>query len=194
MVEAALADVVPSWNPDNLAAELLSHSDDELLRTLQNHATRGSIGARILSGLTHHRRNLYKRIMTFAPVYAETEKQEAHTRLLAMGVDEGQALCHRLTEAVEKLVGHSLPPGSILVDIPPRDKDHIDPFPVLFANARGKREYALGEMSQIVAGIGTDMLRVVKKARIFCDPTTAAELEGRQADVETALMKETLAL
>ena len=61
-----------------------------------------------------------------------------------------------------------------------------------FTGARGKTEYRLGELSQIVAGVGKDMLRVVKKIRIFCEPSIVAELRGRQGKMEEALIDEVL--
>ena len=192
MVEASLGDIMPSWDPDELSLELLRMSDDELLESLKIKADRGSRGARLLSGMTGNNRHLYKRIMTISPAYEEKEKKDAYNRLLHLSGLESQEMVQRLSERVEKLVGHPVAPGTLLIDIPPRDKDRVDPFPVRFAGARGKTEYSLGELSQIVAGVGKDMLRVVKKIRIFCEPSIVAELRGRQVEMEEALLDEVL--
>ena len=192
MVEASLSDIMPQWDPDNLSLQLLQMSDDVLLESLRTRAPRGSRGARLLSGMTGNRRHLFKRIMTISPAYEEDEKRRAYDRLLALSAEESQKMSERLTARIEKLVGHPVAPGTLLIDIPPRDKDKVDPFPVRFIGARGKTEYSLGELSQIVAGVGKDMLRVVKKIRIFCEPSIVAELKGSQVKMEEALIEEVL--
>ena len=95
-----------------------------------------------------------------------------------------------MERSLESLLGHELGPATLLIDVPPRDKDTLEPFPILFDAPVGRQQYKLGEFSSIVRGIGQDMTRVVKKIRIYCAPATVAELRGRGAELETLLLEQ----
>ena len=192
MVQSALQDIMPHWKPDNLSLALLQTSDDALLKILQEHAPRGSRGARLLAGLTGDTRELHKRVLTLSPAYHEEAKKSAYERLLHASECELDSVRHQLERRLESFLGHELGPATLLIDVPPRDKDTLDPFPIQFDAPMGQTQYKLGEFSSIVRGIGADMTRVVKKIRIYCAPATVAELRGREAELETVLLEQVL--
>jgi hypothetical protein len=195
MVEGALADHLARARPEKeaLTARLLSMGDDELLEQLRREAPMGSTAAHLLAGLTGDRRRLYKRIATFSRIYAEPEKRKAYDVLYGLDGDGAVALTARVRSRLERLVGHPLHPSTVVIDIPPRDKDKLESIPVRYPSARGRSEYRLHELSGIVAGVQNDFIQVVKKIRVFCAAPVAAELVGQRARVEDALLEEVLA-
>jgi HD superfamily phosphohydrolase len=195
MVEGALADLVErrGESADNLANELLVRSDEELLVWFRSLSEAGTPTERLLSGLTGDRRKLYKRLVTYSPSYAETHKQQAYERLYRASPEDTHDIVARIRVRLEGLVGHALHPSAVLVDVPPRDKDKLEPFVVRFPNASGQREYPLHTLSGIVSGVQSDMIQVVKKIRIFVEPTVVAELRGQRTRVEDACLREILA-
>ena len=62
-----------------------------------------------------------------------------------------------------------------------------------YPDAAGRDEYPLHLLSQTISGTQKDILQVVKKIRVFCDPVTAAELRGSERKVQDALLEEILA-
>jgi HD superfamily phosphohydrolase len=194
MVEAALSDHVARTNPDpaDLTEAVLTRGDDDLLDWLSDQAPPNSTTRKLLRGLTGDRRSLYKRVVTYCRAYAEPDKQAAYQRLYESDEAALQATAARIRERLERLTGHALHPSAVLLDIPPRDKDRLETFAVRFPEANGRTEYALHELSGMVAGVQRDLISVVKKIRIYCDPTVAAELQGRQAALEAACLEEVL--
>lgn len=194
MVEAALADHVARVQPerDDLTATLLAQGDDALLDGVRAAAPMGSTAAHLLAGLTGDRRRLHKRIATFSRIYAEDDKQRAYDVLYGMDAAQAEAMVARVRARLERLVGHPIHPSAVLIDIPPRDKDRLETIPVRFPSVRGRAQYALHELSAIVAGVQKDFVQVVKKIRVYCAGTVAAELTDR-ARVEDAILEEVLA-
>ena len=188
MVEAALADHVARRDPAELTTLLLSMGDDELLATVHSEAPAGSVADRLLGGITGDRRALHKRIATYSRAYAEPEKRAAYERLYAMDGEALDAVTWQMSAALASLTGHRVFPGDVLVDTPPRDKDHPETVDVRYAGVRGRTSYPLHELSRIVAGVHADFVQVVKKIRVFVAPTLAAAARARQHEAEEALL------
>ncbi|GMV41669.1 MAG: hypothetical protein AMXMBFR64_33850 [Myxococcales bacterium] len=194
MVEAALADHVARVQPDRqaLTTDLLAFGDDALLDSLRGAAPLGSTAAHLLAGLTGDRRRLHKRIATFSRIYAEEDKRRAYDVLYGMDAAAADSMVARVRARLERLVGHPIHPSAVLIDIPPRDKDRLETIPVRFPSVRGRAQYALHELSGIVAGVQTDFVQVVKKIRVYCAGPVAAELTDRPR-AEAAILEEVLA-
>lgn len=190
MLEAALSDIVGQAALDlpDLTSRLLAVGDDELLRTFAAEATPGGAGARLLHGLTGDRRRLYKRLGTWSRVDATDDRRATYEQLYALDAERALRLTARLSERLGAR-GRPLPPGALLLDVPPRDKDAIPDVAVHHVAAR--RWTTLAASSRIVHGIAHDFVKVVKKIRLFIHPEYAA-LTGDVPRVE-ALVAELVA-
>jgi HD superfamily phosphohydrolase len=193
MVEAALAvfHSRSSIEPDDFLGVLLDHDDDALLGWLREHSPDGGATAYLTDGLTHRRRHLYKRVVTFSRVYTEKPKQRAYEKIYEMDASALYDLVDRLRATLSSLVGRSLHPADVIIDTPPRDKDDLETIDVVYPDAIGRKHYPLHELSRIVAGIQDDFVTVVKKIRIFVEPTLARELTGHEG-VDEIILKEIL--
>lgn len=172
MMEVAWADLVERESPsrDDLVSRLLSVGDDELLRTLHAEAPPGSVSGLLLKGIAGDRRGLYKRLVTWSRVYDDPLKRQAYDDLYTM---DRPGIAGLLRDLSSRLVdGAPLPPGALLLDIPPRDKDAIPNVAIHYPRAgSGVGAYSsLAEASRIVGGIAEDFIGVVKKIRLFIHP------------------------
>lgn len=193
MVEVALAafDSRTDYAPDDFLAVLLEHDDDSFLRWLIDQSPEASATRYLIQNVTGNRRRLYKRVATFSRIYVEDEKQLAYERIYQMGAHEVFELGDRLRARLSYLVGRPLHPADLIIDTPPRDKDKLETIDVVYPNARGQRHYGLHELSRVVSGIQDDFVQVVKKIRLFAEPTLAAELHGVES-LDTLLLEEIL--
>ena len=191
MVEAALCDDLRRHPRPREAveAELLECADDELLARVRRRSPAESVAARLLDGLTGDRRRLHKRLCTYSRAYAEADKRAAYDRLYAMPPSELDAVTGRIRSALEALAGVPVGPADVLVDTPPRDKDHPETVDVLFGDVRGRRSYPLHELSRVVAGVHTDFVQVVKKIRVFVAPEVASALAEKRGAAEEVMME-----
>jgi len=199
MIEAALMDYVSVRKPndDDLIAMLLSVSDDELLRKLHDEFKTASAdegaAARPCTRLTSNmypgtHRRLHKRIATYSRAYAEPEKQAAYERLYGMDGNAIDSAIDRIGEALSRLTGKTVLPGDVLIDTPPRDKDHPETVDVRFDGVRGQSTYRLHEHSRIVAGVHQDFVQVVKKIRVFVSEQLAHDVRRQQFAAEEAIL------
>ncbi|MBA2660853.1 MAG: HD domain-containing protein [Bradymonadaceae bacterium] len=193
MVESALAAFHSRSSLDaaDFLTQLLSCNDDEFLAWLCHTTPAGSATQYLVSGMLANQRSLYKRVATFSRVYVEASKQKAYERIYAMESAALYDLTSRLTARLSAVVGRSLHPADVIIDIPPRDKDRLESVEVVYADVSGQRHYPLHQLSRVVAGIQDDFIAVVKKIRIFAEPRLAAELRGR-ADLEQIIVSEIL--
>ncbi len=191
MIEAAFADHVARQQPDpaELEATLLALSDDALLTRIRDEAPADSEARRLLSGITSDRRSLHKRIATYSRVYAEPEKRRAYETLYALDAAGLEATTRRISAALGRLTGQAPQPGDVLVDTPPRDKDHPETVDVRYDGVRGCTTYPLHELSRVVSGVHNDFVQVVKKIRVFVSPAIAQALRERQFEAEEAVVE-----
>lgn len=168
--------------PDDFLAQLLGHDDDQLLDWVRAQTPPTSATRYLTAGLTQNRRRLYKRIATFSRAYTEPAKQQAYERIYQMDATQQWALTDRLRVELSARVGRALHPADIIIDTPPRDKDKLETIEVVYPGAHGRQHYPLHELSRVVAGIQNDFIRVVKKIRIFAEPTLAHELAHTPID------------
>ena len=163
MVEAALA-ALPPEPLGALERQLLSLGDDTFLAAVRASAPEGGTTARLLDHLAARR--LYKRIATFSRAYAEPEKQAAWRLLYEADRDT----LDRVSLGIAAALGGE--PGDVLIDTPPRDKDHPEPITIVYGpHVTGRREVPLHELSGVVQGVSTDFVKVVKKVRVFAAPS-----------------------
>lgn len=193
MVEVALAafDSRNDFAPDELLAVLLAHDDDGFLRWLVDQSPDGSATRYLLENMSQNRRRLYKRIATFSRIYVEPDKHRAYERIYGMEAAQVFDLADRLRARLSHLVGRALHPADVIIDTPPRDKDRLETIDVVYPNASGRRHYRLHELSRVVSGIQDDFVQVVKKIRLFAEPSLADELAD-VADMEAILLEEIL--
>lgn len=200
MIEGAMAAFHSrgAVSKDAFLAQLLSHDDDRLLEWVREQTPAGSATRYLTAGLTHNRRHLYKRIATFSRVYAEERKQKAYARIYEMDAPALYALNDRIRVRLSSRVGRQLHPADIIIDTPPRDKDKLETIEVVYPGASGRQHYPLHELSRIVAGIQDDFMMVVKKIRVFVEPSVAADLKknaqtsGDKSPVDELLLDEIL--
>ena len=189
MVEYALEDYlmrVPHA-PGELQTILLSSSDDGLLRHIAEATPEQSVAHTLVERMLSPRRELYKRVVTYSRIYTEDWKRDAYERLY--GASSAQLLeCRqRMAGVLSSLVSQPVTLDDILIDTPPRDKDHPETVDVRFARAQGQTSYPLNELSRVVAGVHNDFVAVVKKIRIFMAPHVAECAREKQRPVEDAL-------
>ena len=194
MVESALAAFYSRSprSPEEMLEILLTHHDDAFMEWLIEHSPQGSATRHLLSGLTGWNRSLYKRVLTLSRVYLEDDKQRAYDRIYHMDHGELYGLVDRLRVTLSSALGHPLHPASLIFDTPPRDKDKLESIELIYPNARGQRHYPLHQLSRIVAGVQHDFIRVVKKIRLFAEPSIAARIKALP-EAEDIIMGEILA-
>lgn len=196
MVESAIAAFHSRATivPDDLLNSLLHHSDDAFLAWMSTQTPEHSATHYLLSGMLDDQRLLYKRIATYSRVYVEHDKQKAYERIYTMSASALYDLSARINARLSSIVGRTLHPADIVIDIPPRDKDRLETIEIVFSDVRGQRHYPLHQLSRIVAGIQDDFIAVVKKIRIFAHPRLAADLASLpdRNQIESLLMTEIL--
>ncbi len=190
MLERAWAEqvAVHDQDPADLAAQLLSLGDDELLTTLITDAPPTSAAAHLLSGMAVGTRRLHKRLVTWSRVYDEPAAQRAYERLYALDEEGADDLLKRLRRLLSGF-GTTVGPHDLILDIPPRDKDRLPDLQIHRRNALGGSGSftRLSDCSHIVRAIGADFVNVVKKIRLFVSPALAASLAPRRAEVEASI-------
>ncbi len=193
MVENALAAFHSRTSPDDqdLLSPLLRFDDEAFLGWLRDQMPLQSATGLLVSGLCDGRRSLYKRIATYSRAYVEREKQEAYNTIYAMDRATLSDLTARLTARIGTLVGRPLHPASVIIDIPPRDKDRLETIEVIYPGVSGQAHYQLHELSRVVAGIQDDFISVVKKIRIYVAPEIADDLRPEE-DLQRRLLREIL--
>ena len=195
MVEVALAafDSRTEISPDDLLKTLLARDDDTFLRWLVEQSPANTATRYLLENMTGNRRRLYKRIATFSRIYGEQDQHRAYETIYEMTATELFGLSDRLRVRLSGLVGRPLHPADLIIDTPPRDKDRMETIDVVLASNNGQpRQMGLHEISRVVSGIQDDFVKVVKKIRVFAEPTLAAELADHDG-VSDALLEEILA-
>lgn len=171
---------------------LLGHDDDSFLSWLFEQTHADGATRYLLEGLQPGRRQLYKRIATYSRAYVELEKKRAYNRIYHMDRPALADLTSRLNARLSSAIGKPIHPASLIIDIPPRDKDELETIDVVYRGVSGQNYYPLHELSRIIAGIQDDFIEVVKKIRIFAHPDVAAELRGVDG-LESMLLSEILA-
>lgn len=194
MVENALAAFYSrsAMTPEEVVGVLLTHHDDAFIEWLIEQSPQGSAPRHLLAGLSGWNRALYKRVLTLSRVYLEEDKQQAYDRIYQMNHTELYGLTDRLRVALSSALGQPLHPAALIFDTPPRDKDRLESIELVYPSARGQRHYPLHQLSRIVSGVQNDFVRVVKKIRLFAEPSLAQRLQ-ELPQAEDIIMREILA-
>lgn len=194
MVEEAMRDLRAQGVVQGEAFQdlLLQLDDDRLLEHLCGRAHEGSAAAALLRGLTRGQRRLYKRVLTLSLAYDDVPLQTAYDRVFYLDAAQVAMLREVLRGVVERHVGRRLQPWELLIDTPPRDKDHVEDIDLV--SSRGSVQ-ALSQSSQIVRGVASDFVKVVKKIRVFVAPDVRETLveRGTQEALRRALVEAILA-
>ncbi len=179
MLELAIGDLVARDRPDlaDLTSRLLSVSDDALLETVFAESPPKSLTYRALSGLVGDRRRIYKRVATWSASYPDARARDGYARLLALSPDETAALLTTLRHTLSP-TARPIPDGSLILDIPPRDKDKV---PDLDVQLHGDTYATLAETSRLAHAISADFAKITKKIRLFVHPDVAEKLGGVDA-------------
>lgn len=188
MIEAALADLQAEGHLGGdrhaLAEDLLARGDAQLLEWLFTLSPEGSQAHALLSGLTRQRRGLYKRVLTLSGLFREPRTDQAYAHLKTMDNASLRQLVEATRQAIADDLGVHIAPGELILDTPPRDKDHLEDVEVVFPALAGHRVRRLTDISGVVKALSADFLRVVKKTRLFVAPQHAQALRARQAELE----------
>lgn len=191
MIEAALADHVARVQPEpaELTELLMRSRDDQLLDCVLAEAPLGSVAHRLLSGMCGDQRRLHKRIATYSRVYAEPDKQRAYDLLYSLDGEGLDRAVERISSALAQQIDYTPAPGEVLIDTPPRDKDHPETIDVRYDDVSGQSSYPLHRLSRIVAGVHTDFVHVVKKIRVFVSPSLAQRIAPRPQAARDAVLE-----
>lgn len=188
MVEEALRDHQQRSGTffGELTDELLQRDDDQFLEYVWAQAPEGSAAFELLGAMTRGQRRLYKRILTLSLAFSDVTLRAAYDRIYLMRREELDALCEMLRSVVSEMIGRPLKAWELLIDTPPRDKDHVEDVDLV----RDERAQPLVQSSQIVRGIAIDFVKVVKKIRVFVAPEIRSALEAAMSsrELEQALV------
>jgi HD superfamily phosphohydrolase len=192
MVEVALGDYIRRTRPsaDALTATLLRSSDDELLALLAASGD-GTAAAQVCERLVRSR-GLYKRVLTLSRQHPERPEARAYERVFALDALGLDALAESLRACLAGFVGRALAPWELFVDTPPRDKDGVDPIEVVLDGRGAPEAVPLDHLSRVVAAIGADFNKVVKRIRIFVAPEVRAALDGAAPGAQAARLEAAL--
>lgn len=177
MVEEALRDVRRhrTWDQDVLVQRILQQDDDEFLNAMCAEAPKQGAGYALLSALTDGQRRLYKRILTLTLAYSDPSLRTAYDRIYVLDRRNLDLMRQEMCRVIETIVGRSMQSWELLIDTPPRDKDHVEPIDVV----RDGVIEPLAQRSQIVRGIANDFVKVVKKIRVFVSPEIRAAVDAQ---------------
>ncbi|MBN1945051.1 MAG: HD domain-containing protein [Bradymonadales bacterium] len=194
MFEAALEDYIrrEKPSPEALLHLLINHSDDQLMATVARSGGEDSLSTRLVSGLSPRSRRLYKRVLTLDRSRLQRQHLEAYDVIYGMGRKELRRLADRMRGRLAALSGMEVAEGCLLIDTPPRDKDRMDSVEVVYEQGGWQEALPLEEVSQVARGIATDFVKVVKKIRVFVEPSLREALDGKLVEVQRALLEEIL--
>lgn len=189
MIEAAFADYIRQREPSNAELEslLLCRSDDEILEVVGNTEPTSPAG-RLLEGLTGNKRGLYKRLLTLNRQRQHTVSKAAYDIVYNLSRAQSGELATRMRTEIGRLVGRPLEEWELLIDAPPRDKDRLEPIEVVTRGLDGDEQFRLDEVSTVVRGVFSDFIKVVKKIRVFVNPSIRSALDLRLTAVEDVLL------
>lgn len=168
MVEEALRDIQRdgAWGQDSLKQDIITQDDTQFLDAMHVRAKTGSAADALLSRLRAGQRQLHKRVLTLTLAFAEPSLRTAYDRLYVLSQAQIDTARTTLRGVVQSIIGRKLETWELLIDTPPRDKDKVESI----AMVRGGIAQPLAYSSQIVRGIETDFIKVVKKIRVFVSP------------------------
>lgn len=177
MVEEALRDVQRQtpWAHDALVRQIIQQDDEEFLQAMRERARPGSGADILLAGLTGGHRRMYKRVLTLTLAYSNPSLRTAYDRIYVLDRTQLDLLRRELCEVIEAVIGRPVQPWELLIDTPPRDKDHVEPIDVV----RDGLIEPLADRSQIMRGIASDFVKVVKKIRVFVAPEIRDEIDAQ---------------
>lgn len=177
MVEEALRDLRRQKAGDEraLTQGILQQDDEGFLESLRTQAAPGRAASSLLSGLTYGHRRLYKRVLTLTLAFADPSLRTAYDRVYDLDRSQLDALRASLRDVLEPLLGTRLQEWELLIDTPPRDKDHVEDIDLV---SDGLAQ-PLAQSSQIVRGVAVDFVKVVKKIRVFVPPEARDILRAR---------------
>src|SRR5690625_336209 len=177
MVEEALRDVRRhrTWEQETLVERILGQDDDAFLAAMRADAPSEGAAPALLSALTGGQRKLYKRILTLTLAYSDPSLRTAYDRIYVLERQDLDLLRRELCKVIEAVIGRPLHLWELLIDTPPRDKDHVEPIDVV----RDGAIEPLAQRSQIVRGIASDFVKVVKKIRVFVSPEVRAAMDAQ---------------
>lgn len=177
MVEEALRDIRRHkvWEPELMVRDIIVQDDEEFLEAMREQAQPGSAAEHLLCALTRGQRRMYKRVLTLTLAYADPSLRTAYDRIYILERAELDGLRRALCSVIEAIIGRRLELWELLIDTPPRDKDHVEPIDVV----RDGVIEPLAERSQIVRGIASDFVKVVKKIRVFVAPEVRASIDAQ---------------
>jgi len=189
MVEEALRDHRrrAPLSDASLIEQLVQLDDDRFLEHLLTQSPEGSASRALLSALTHGHRRLYKRVLTLTLAFDEPSLRTAYDRVYYLDRAQLDALRARLREVVGGMTGRRIQPWELLIDTPPRDKDHVEEIELVQDGVA----QALSRSSQIVRGVAGDFVKVVKKIRVFVAPELREALDAKHGrrDVQQRLVE-----
>lgn len=168
MVEEALRDVYRQtpWEHDAFVETIIQQDDEQFLNAMRERARPHGAADALLSALTGGHRRMYKRILTLTLAYSDPSLRTAYDRIYVLDREQLDRLRRKLCVVIETVIGRSVKPWELLIDTPPRDKDHVEPIDVV----RDGIIEPLADRSQVVRGIASDFVKVVKKIRVFVSP------------------------
>ena len=126
----------------------------------------------------------FRRLMTWSRgAHLTTEELALFDRLYRMDEGSQRRWLERLVTRLSTWAP-DLRPEDLLLDVPPRDKDSQPDIEVQLPSGHVT---TLQAYSEVVAGIGADFSRHVKRIRLFVHPVQAERLDDHRPAVQEAI-------
>ncbi len=170
------ANIEANVSPTSWVEQWIYQTDVQMSDGLERYA-KGRFWEPCISGIFGVQRRVYKRVAQFDFL----EEPELHRKLARRPYREIVELSDRLTEAIGRELKRSLPPTSLLLDAPPPTLEVQFQMDVRVASG-GFRP--LGNVSPMVQALATKQFDdIVKRVRVFADPTLAHEIRESNLNV-----------
>jgi len=172
---------------DQLDIGRMTRSDDAGFVALLGDASTDPVAERLLAGLFGHQRQLHKRVVA----YDAATNPELHAVLAGLPYDRLAEVSERLTAALTRSTGLSIPAGSLIIDAPPAEKEIEFRLQVQVPAGPGRpaRWQSLAEVSPVTQSLAHQQFdSLVKQVRLFAPADVAAALQ-KQAGLEEVILE-----
>jgi len=162
---------------EQIDAASLVRSDDAAFHGWLTAAAAGTAAEPLARGLFGDTRRLYKRAAT----YDAAHHPDVHRALAGRPYADAVDISARLATALSRRLGTTIPSHAVLVDAPPakREVEFRIQVQERIPHEAGRAWRGLETLSPVVRSLAREQFDdLVKRVRIFCEPTMAASIAG----------------
>jgi HD superfamily phosphohydrolase len=172
---------------ERIDAASLVRSDDAAFTGWLMAAAAGTAAEPLAHGLFGDTRRLYKRAAT----YDAAHHPAVHRALAGRPYADAVAISARLAASLSQRLGTAIPPHAVLVDAPPAEREVEFRIQVRekVPHGAGHVWRGLETLSPVVRSLAREQFDdLVKRVRIFCEPTMASAIAGC-AELESIVLE-----